>query len=304
VKPIDDLLFRNAADEPMSTNRKDSVPSFGWTILVVDDDVADLRSIARCLRADGCRVLAARNGKNALKKAHHDRPDLILLEVMMPKMDGFETCRRFKADEILRKIPIFFTTAQAGLDEKVKAFELGAVDFIVKPVAPEELLARVVSHLRLQELINQLEEKVRRQANDLSGVNQALKSILDQREIEKRSIEQTMVVNLKRYIFPYLDELDQRRLSKDAKSFVKIIRTNIKQLIAPLSDRLSGAYIDLTPTEIKVADLIRQNKRTKSIAERLNTSPSTVEKHRNKIRKKLNISHKKVNLATYLKSLS
>jgi DNA-binding CsgD family transcriptional regulator len=113
-----------------------------------------------------------------------------------------------------------------------------------------------------------------------------------------------MVANLKRYVFPYLDELDRPGNGKDAKALVEVIRTNIEQLIAPVSKRLSGAYLDLTPTEIKVADLIRQNKRTKFIAERLNTSPSTVEKHRNKIRKKLNILHKKVNLTTYLNSLS
>jgi FixJ family two-component response regulator len=209
-----------------------------------------------------------------------------------------------KTDQILRKIPIIFISAPAGLDQKVKAFELGAVDFIAKPVQPEEVLVRVRTHLRLQGLIGHLEERVRRQTENAAGVNQALKALLDQREMEKRSIEQTMVANLKRYVFPYLDELDRLRIGKDVKSILGVIRANIEQLIAPVSKRLSGAYLDLTPTEIKVADLIRQNKRTKCIAERLNTSSSTVEKHRNKIRKKLNILHKKVNLTTYLNSLS
>jgi DNA-binding response OmpR family regulator len=256
------------------------------------------------LQAAGIRVLKALDGRTALDRAYLEGPDLILMEVMIPEMDGFETCRRLKADHILRKTPIIFISVSAGLDEKVKAFKLGAVDFIDKPIQPEEVLARVRTHLRLQGLIEHLEERVRRQTEKSTGVNQTLKAILDQREMEKRSIEQTMVANLKRYVFPYLDELDRIKKGKDANALGRVIRTNIEQLIAPVSKRLSGAYLDLTPTEIKVADLIRQNTRTKFIAERLNISPSTVEKHRNKIRKKLNILHKKVNLTTYLNSLS
>jgi CheY-like chemotaxis protein/DNA-binding CsgD family transcriptional regulator len=291
-------------DRPMSAKQQGTTPSFNRTILAVDDDVDNLQVISRCLQAHGCRVLKALDGKTALDRAHHERPDLILTEAIMPEMDGFETCRRLKADESLHQIPIIFISSLAGPDEKVKAFELGAVDFIAKPIQPEEVLVRVRTHLRLQRLIEHLQERVRRQTENWAGANQALKAMLDQREMEKRSIEQVMVANLKRYVFPYLDELDRLRIGKDAKSFVRLIRTNIEQLIAPVSKRLSGAYLDLTPTEIKVADMIRQNKRTKFIAERLNTSPSTVEKHRNKIRKKLNILHKKVNLTTYLNSLS
>lgn len=287
----------------MIMSRQETAPSVGWTVLVVDDNIPNLQFLSRCLQKDDCRVLTARDGGNALERAHRDRPDLILLEVMIPEMDGYEICKRFKAAETLQTVPIIFMTATAGLAEMVKAFEMGAVDFVSKPIRPEEVQARIQTHLRLRERIKHLEEKVRRQTEKLTDVNQALRVILDQREMEKRSIERTMVTNLKRYVFPYLDELDRLRIDKDVKSWVNIIRTNIDQLIAPVSKRLSGAYLDLTPTEIKVADLIRQNKRTKFIAQRLNTSPSTVEKHRNKIRKKLDLLNKKVNLATYLSSL-
>ncbi len=134
--------------------------------------------------------------------------------------------------------------------------------------------------------------------------NEALKVLLDQREVEKKSIEQTMVANLKRYVFPYLKEVSRLKIGKDAKAYVSIINTNIEQLISPVSMSLSGAYLKLTPTEIKVADLIRQGRATKSIAALLKTSSSTVEKHRNKIRKKFKILNKKINLHTHLNSLT
>ena len=134
--------------------------------------------------------------------------------------------------------------------------------------------------------------------------NEALKSLLEQREIEKAAIEQTMVTNLKRFVFPYLDDLERLGCGQDAKAYVNLIRTNIEQLISPVSKKLSGAYLELTPMEIKVADLIRQGKSTKTIAAILKTSSSTVEKHRNKIRKKLHLLKSKVNLHTYLNSLA
>ena len=153
------------------------------------------------------------------------------------------------------------------------------------------------------DLINQQKVLVNKSIS-LEKTNQALKTLLDQREIEKKSIEQSMVSNLKRYVLPYLDDLEQQNIGKDTQTYLNIIRSNIEQLISPISKSLGGAYLALTPTEIKVADLIRQGRSTKSIAASLNTSGSTIEKHRNKIRKKLNVLKKKVNLYTYLNSLS
>lgn len=152
-------------------------------------------------------------------------------------------------------------------------------------------------------LIKQKEALIER-TTSLEKTNEALKALLDRREIEKKSIEQSMVINLKRFVFPYLDDLEKQKNSKDTMAYINIIRTNIEQLVSPVSKSLSGAYLDLTPMEIRVADLIRQGTPTKSIADMLNISSSTVEKHRNKIRKKLNILNKRINLQTYLGSLT
>jgi DNA-binding CsgD family transcriptional regulator len=141
-------------------------------------------------------------------------------------------------------------------------------------------------------------------ASSLEKANEALKHLLDQREIEKKAIEQTMLSNLKKYVFPYLAELEGLKIGNSALSYVNIIRTNIELLVSPVSQTLGSAYGELTAAELKVADLIRQGRTTKAISDILGISPSTVEKHRNKIRKKLNILNTKKNLRTYLNSLS
>lgn len=270
------------------------------TILVVDDDETNIHIITNALEAD-YEILFATNGEQALEVVSYNyRPDLILLDIFMPGMDGYEVYERLRACAGTRDIPVIFVTALGQEVDEARGLNLGAVDFITKPFSMPVVRARIQTALRLKrEMDNRILLTER-----LTEANRALKALLDQREIEKKSIEQTMVVNLKRYVFPYLEELDRLKIGDDVKACVNIIRTNIEQLVSPVSKRLSGAYLDFTPTEIKVADLIRQNKPTKSIARKLNTSPSTVEKHRNKIRKKLNILHKKVNLNTYLNSLA
>ena len=157
---------------------------------------------------------------------------------------------------------------------------------------------------RIENDLNRQRQALLAKTSNLEKANEALKALLDQREIEKGAIEQAMIVNLKRYVFPYLDDIEEFKNKEDINGHIEIIRTNIEQLISPVSKSLAGAYQNLTPSEIKVADLVRQGRSTKSIAGLLNLSPSTVEKHRNKIRKKLNVLKQKVNLYTFLNSLT
>jgi formate hydrogenlyase transcriptional activator len=126
------------------------------TVLVVDDDAASLGALLECLRRDGFRVLVAQDGRSACERAEYGQPDLILLDVMMPDFDGFETCRRLKARPATAEIPVLFLTALADTREKLKAFEAGAVDYLTKPFQWEEVLARVRTHLRLRECELQL----------------------------------------------------------------------------------------------------------------------------------------------------
>ncbi|MEM9555890.1 MAG: sigma-54 dependent transcriptional regulator [Acidobacteriota bacterium] len=130
------------------------------TILIVDDTPANLSVLLESLEIGGYDVLVARDGASALEQASYARPDLILLDVMMPGMDGFETCRRLKAQESTREIPVLFMTALADTRDKVQGFEVGAVDYIVKPFQQEEVAVRVATHLELARLRRRLEERV------------------------------------------------------------------------------------------------------------------------------------------------
>jgi signal transduction histidine kinase len=129
------------------------------TILAVDDDPANLAVITDYLKECGFRVVVARDGESALEKARYGAPDLILLDLLMPKIDGYETCRRLKADATVREIPVIFMTALAGTEDKVRGFQAGAVDYITKPFQCEEVLARVRTHLSLRAMQRQIEDK-------------------------------------------------------------------------------------------------------------------------------------------------
>ncbi|RJR26003.1 MAG: response regulator [Desulfobacteraceae bacterium] len=129
------------------------------TIMVVDDTPSDLKLLEEMLECKGYRVLSFPMGNMALKAAAKNPPDLILLDIMMPDMDGFEVCRRLKADESLREIPVLFISALTDLNEKIKAFSLGGVDYVTKPFQFEEVNARVGTHLRLRALQGKLKER-------------------------------------------------------------------------------------------------------------------------------------------------
>ncbi|HEY9597603.1 MAG TPA: response regulator [Cyanophyceae cyanobacterium] len=131
-------------------------------ILVVDDTSANLKLVSDFLGASGFEVRIAKSGSQALKLLERASPDLILLDIMMPEMDGFEICRRLKSWEKTKGIPVIFMTAIADFansDNKVKGLTLGAVDYITKPIQLEEVLARVKIHLHLRALTQQLQEQ-------------------------------------------------------------------------------------------------------------------------------------------------
>jgi signal transduction histidine kinase len=127
------------------------------TILIVDDAPQNLHTLMQVLTLRNYKVRAANSGLQAIESARYQPPSLILLDVMMPEMDGYATCAQLKADPTTRDIPIIFLSAANTIQDKVAAFKAGGVDYITKPFQPEEVLARIATHLRLREMQHQLQ---------------------------------------------------------------------------------------------------------------------------------------------------
>ena len=131
----------------------------GKNILIVDDTPDNLRLLGGMLTERGYKVRAAPSGARALATVQKELPDLILLDIMMPKMDGYEVCRRLKEDEHTRNIPVIFISALDQVFDKLTAFSVGGVDYITKPFQLEEVLARVHTHVTLQQMRRTLQEQ-------------------------------------------------------------------------------------------------------------------------------------------------
>ncbi len=150
------------------------------TVLVVDDTPDNL-SLMSDLLEEEYRVKIANNGEKALKVAFSaDPPDIILLDIMMPVMDGYEACRHLKADSATRDIPVIFLTAKSEVADEMKGFALGAVDYITKPISPPVVLARVKTHLELKKVRDYLrdqndflEDEVRKRTQEVVAVQEA-----------------------------------------------------------------------------------------------------------------------------------
>jgi putative two-component system response regulator len=157
-------------------------------ILMVDDNTTNLQILRETLEGQGYRLLVAKNGKSALAIARKAIPSLILLDIMMPEMDGYEACRQLKADEKTRNIPVIFITAMTDAEDEAKGLALGAVDYITKPFNPELVRARVRNHLDLKHYQDQLEnmvnEKTRRLALTQAVTIESLATLAEYRDPE------------------------------------------------------------------------------------------------------------------------
>jgi len=150
-------------------------------ILIVDDTVANLQLLAGMLHDEGYKIRPATSGKIALEAIAKKAPDLILLDIKMPDMDGYEVCARLKSDPSMRHIPVLFISALSDVNDKLRAFEVGGLDYINKPFQIEEVKARVSTHLQLKALQDQMERKIEEGIGHIRSLNQEI--IDTQREL-------------------------------------------------------------------------------------------------------------------------
>ena len=161
----------------------------------------------------------------------------------------------------------------------------------------------ITKRKKAEDALRKSEAELAAQSRHLEEVNAALRVLLKQREEDKEDLEGRLLANVKELVLPYVDKLKNSRLDSDQMTLAAILESNIKEIISPFATKLSSRFLNLTPTEIQVASLIKDGKTSKEIAVLLNASENTVRSHRFHIRSKLGIKKKKVNLKSYLKSL-
>ena len=157
------------------------------TILVVDDDKTNRSLLSIILKKEGYRVIEAEDGQDAISKGLKTPVDLVLLDIMMPKMDGYEACRRMKEDPGTRDIPVIFLSAKAETRDKIMGLETGGSDYVTKPFDKGEVLARVRSQLRIRSLTREVIEKQKRLDDDLKVAAGIQQSLLPSREVPEKS---------------------------------------------------------------------------------------------------------------------
>jgi len=232
------------------------------TILAIDDKIENLKVLIRYLENSGFELMVAQSGEEAFKYIDRIIPDIILLDVLMPGLDGYETCRQLKQNETTRDIPVIFMTALTETVSKVKGFEVGAADYLTKPLQHEEVLARVKAHMMIKEFQQQLQEQ-----NIL--LQQKNQQLIEANAIKDKffSIIAHDLKNPLNTLLTYcaallnnFDRLETKNIKQGIETVNKCVTRAYDLLIDLLMWALSHAgKIDFKSEKIDLGDLAREN---------------------------------------------
>lgn len=289
------------------------------TVLLVDDNPANLGVLLDVLRTAGYRLLVAEDGERALHQMKNARADIVLLDVMMPGIDGFETCRRLKAEPAWAEIPVIFVTARDDVVDKIAGFGTGAVDYITKPLQPEEVVARVRTHLRLRELQAELEEKNAELAERNERLAAAAKLRLAAERALADSLDRAVVVanhageilfctkRAAHLLAQHFPARPRDRLPSELRAGAAEAPLRVTPLVARGGDAFQILALDpvrpdpsprdletlgLTPRECEVLFWIAEGKTNPEIAVILDTSSNTIKRHAQAVFDKLRVENR------------
>jgi signal transduction histidine kinase len=205
------------------------------SIMVVDDTPVNLRLLTGMLKERGYKVRPVANGKFALQTAKHDPPDLILLDILMPEMNGYEVCERLKAEEQLAKIPVIFISALDETMDKVKAFKVGGVDYVTKPFQFEEVEARVATHLELRRQKHLIQESYDR-LRELEALRDGLVHMI----VHDMRTPLTAIYGF----LKTLEMLEGENLSDQGREFVQTALASTEHLVEMVSSLLDVSKME------------------------------------------------------------
>jgi DNA-binding CsgD family transcriptional regulator len=196
-----------------------------------------------------------------------------------------------------KRSEIALQNAHDELEQRVEERTMDLLQF------SESLKTEIVERKEAEKKLRKRERELKSKSNNLQEVNTAMKVLLDQREKDRREVEDIILNNVKELLAPYLEKIKKTKLTDAQLAHIRIIETNLDNIISPFLKNLHSKYLNLTPKEIRVASLIKEGRTTKEISELLGMSVAAVDFHRNNIRKKLGLRNKKANLVSHLASM-
>ena len=237
------------------------------TILIVDDMPNNLGALLDYLTDFGFEVLVAEDGESAIEQVEYALPDLILLDVLMPGIDGFETCSRLKSNQTTKDIPVIFMTALSDAEDKVKGFSVGGVDYVTKPIQQAEVLARVTTHLsirNLQQKLQQQNECLQQEICDRIKIEQELQKRTAQLEAANQELEafsysvahdlRNPITSINGYIW-VLEEEYASQLDEDGKHYLERVRVATERMEQLIDDILRLSQITRSKMQFDTVDL-------------------------------------------------
>ncbi len=266
------------------------------TILVVDDTPDTLGLLTDALEHANLTVLVATDGKSAIKLLSHVTPDMILMDAMMPNMDGFETCRQIKADPALTHLPVIFMTGLSDTEHVVLGLEAGGVDYVAKPIVIDELLARIRVHLANARIANRTRMALDATGRFLLAVTEAGRLIWCTPQAEKRLSEAVPGFVAAEFFLPRGNRIVT---GNRVLEFTFLSRTGPDEILYRLTETGGGQeeafirdYLSLTTREAEVLIWIARGKSNRDISDILGISPRTVNKHLEQIFTKLGVENR------------
>jgi DNA-binding response OmpR family regulator/DNA-binding CsgD family transcriptional regulator len=266
------------------------------TVLVVDDTPDTLGFLTDALEHANLTVLVATDGAGAIRLLSHVTPDLILMDAVMPQMDGFATCRAIKADPALAHLPVIFMTGLSDTEHVVLGLEAGGVDYVAKPIVVDELLARIRVHLANARIANRTRIALDATGGFLLATNEAGQLLWCTPQAEKRLA--TAIENFDAVTFR-IPAAKKVTAGERQLVFTFLSRTGPDEYLYRLTESGGGQeeiflrqYLALTTREAEVLIWIARGKSNRDIADILNISPRTVNKHLEQIFTKLGVENR------------